>query len=136
LDVASKGSFVYVIDRRGSRVESQEVITHRRFIRAFFKKYADKRIIVAVEAGGSTRWIYDLLTRMGIEVRRVGIQSAHAILHSKSIESLPLRKWWAGIAKRRGKKTALVALARKLVTIVFYVLRDKKAYDYTLLRTA
>lgn len=58
------------------------------------------------------------------------------MLRSKTIESLPLRRWWFEISKRRGAKTALVALARKLITIVFYVLRDKKAYDYRLLRTA
>ena len=336
LDVASKGSFVYVRDRRGNKVEAQEVITHRKFLGRFFRKYVDKGIIVAVEASGSTRWIYDLLTGMDIEVyvvnpnkvkaiadskrktdkidakilsellrinalperihmsegenrelrdliqarhqviksytnlmnylrgllrqegvslsarafknaecfskisgqdipdhikhilaryrgtidvmlkekakleaeikeyktkdieliksipgmgdissrtiqaaigeikrfklakqltsycglvptvrssgerteyghitregrsevRRVGIQCAHALLHCKSLESLPLRKWWADIARRRGQKTALVALARRLITIVFYVLRDKRPYDYTLLRTA
>ena len=336
LDVASKGSFVYVRDRRGSKVESGEILTNRKSIKAFFENYVDKKTIVAVEASGSTRWIYDLLTRMGIdvyvvnpnkvkaivdskrktdkidakilsellrinalpervhmaqgedrelrdliqarhqvikgytnlmnylrgllrqegirikarefktadyfvrldglklpdhvrqiittyrdtieamlvekaklevrikeyqskeidliktipgmgeissrtiqsaigeikrfkkakqlasycglvpsvyasgerveyghitregrsEVRRVGIQSAHAVLRSKSLESEPLRKWCFSIARRRGVKTALVALARKLITIVFYVLRDQKSYDYTLLRLA
>jgi transposase len=336
IDIASKGSFLYVRDRRGDKVESGEIQTNRRSIREVFRKYKGKRIIVAVEAGGSTRWIYDLLTKIGIEVyvvnpnkvkaiadskkktdkidakilsellrinalpervhivkdkdrelrdliqarhqvikgytnlmnylrgllrqegfsirtrglktvdyfstiyklnlpphvkeiilryrdaiasmlkeknkieekikeyknkdieliksipgmgeissrtilsaigeikrfkrakqlasycglvptvrssgerteyghitregrsevRRVGVQSAHAVLRSKSKESIPLKIWHARIARRRGYKTALVALARKLVTIVFYVLRDKKEYDYTLLRTA
>lgn len=336
-DVASKGSFLYVRDRKGNKVESREIPTNRRSIRWAFERYKKKKIIVAVEAGGSTRWIYDLLTRMGIEVyvvnpnkvkaiadskkktdkidakilsellridalpervympegnnrrlrdliqarqtmikgytnlmnylrgllrqegyslktrglknadyfstimklnlprhikeillrhknaiealleeknkleegiieeyksddieliktipgmgdissrtiqaaigeikrfkrakqltsycglvpsvrssgerteyghitregrsevRRVGIQSAHAVLRGKSREYTPLKIWHARIARRRGKKTALVALARKLVTIVFYVLRDKKGYDYTLLSTA
>lgn len=334
LDVASKGSFVYVRDKKGSKVESGEVVTSKKSIKVLFEKYQNKKIIVAVEAGGSTRWIYDVLTKMGIdvyvvnpnkvkaiadskrktdkidakilsellrinslperihmaqgqerelrdliqaryqvikgytnlmnylrglfrqegiqlrtrefkaadyfgrisglklpehirqimvtyrdtiaamlkekekleakikgykskdieliktipgmgeissrtiqaaigeikrfrhakqltsycglvptvrasgerveyghitregrsEVRRVGIQSAHAVLRCKTKESEPLRKWWLGIAKRRGVKTALVALARKLVTIIFYVLRDQKEYDYTLLR--
>jgi len=336
LDVASKGSFAYVRDRRGNKVESGEILTNRKSIKSFFEKYTDKKAIVAVEASGSTRWIYDLLTRMGIdvyvvnpnkvkaiadskrktdkidakilsellrinalpervhmaqgqarqlrdliqarhqvikgytnlmnylrgqlrqegirikarefktvdyfvrldslklpdhvrqimttyhdtieamlaekgkleakikdysskdidliktipgmgeissrtiqsaigeikrfkkakqlasycglvpsvyasgkrieyghitregrsEVRRVGIQSAHAVLRSKSLESEPLRRWWRSVARRRGVKTALVALARKLITIVFYVLRDQKVYDYTLLRAA
>lgn len=337
IDVASKGSFLYVQDRKGNKAEGKEIPTNRRGIREAFGKYNGKRIIVAIETGGSTRWIYDLLRGMGIEVyvvnpnkvkaiaeskrktdkidaktlseflridalpervhipegndrhlrdliqarqaiikgytnlmnhlrgllrqegysiktrglknsdyfsmieklnlpvhikeilkrhkssietmlkeknaleehiikkyrsadidliktipgmgdissrtiqaaiseikrfkrakqltsycglvpsvrssgerteyghitregrsevRRVGIQSAHAVLRSKSRESVPLRRWHAGIARRRGYKTALVALARKLITIVFYVLRDKKEYDYTLLRTA
>jgi transposase len=79
---------------------------------------------------------YGHITREGrSEVRRVGVQSAQAVLLSKSKESVPLRDWWESVAARRGKKTAIVALARKLVTIVFYVLRDQKAYDYKLLRT-
>lgn len=336
-DVASKGSFLYVRDRRGNKVEGKEIATNRRGISEAFRKYRGKKIIVAIETGGSTRWIYDLLMKMGIEVyvvnpnkvkaiadskrktdkidakilsellridalpervympedddrylrdlmqarqaiikgytnlmnnlrgllrqegysiktrglknanyfsmiaklnlpghikeilkrhknsieamleeknkleesiikkyrsddieliktipgmgeissrtiqaaigeikrfkrakqltsycglvpsvrssgertehghitregrsevRRVGVQCAHAVLRSKSMESAPLRRWHANIARRRGYKTALVALARKLVTIVFYVLRDKKEYDYTLLRVA
>lgn len=93
-------------------------------------------LVPTVRSSGE-RTEYGRITREGrSEVRRVGIQSAHAILRSKAVESHPLRKWHASIARRRGKKTALVALARKLVTIVFYVLRDKKPYDYTLLRVA
>lgn len=336
IDVASKGSFVYLRDKRGNKVESQEIVTSKKGIKGFFEKYKGSKIIIAIEAGGSTRWIYDVLTKMGIEVyvvnpnkvkaiadskrktdkidakilsellrinalpervhmaegrdrelrdliharqqvvkgytllmnylrgllrqegirvkarefktadyymrlctfkipghikeimaryrdainsmlkekdmleavikdynskdieliktipdmgelssrtiqsaigeikrfkhakqltsycglvptvrasgdrieyghithegrsevRRVGIQCAHALLHCKSRESEPLRKWWLGIARRRGVRTALVALARKLITIVFYVLRNQKAYDYTLLKVA
>lgn len=333
LDVACKGSFVYVKDKKGIKVESGEIVTTRKGLKSFFDKYVDKKIIVAVEASGSTRWIYDLLTRMGIdvyvvnpnrvkaiaeskcktdkidakilsellridglpervimaqgqnrelrdliqarfqvikgytnlmnylrgllrqegiriparefkkaeyiarlnkqrlpghiqeiairyadtisgmleekdkleakikqystkdieliktipgmgeissrtiqaaigdikrfkcakqltsycglvptvyasgerveyghitregrsEVRRVGVQCAHALLRTKALEAQPLRKWWLRIARRRGIKTAVVALARKLITITFYVLRDQKEYDYTLL---
>lgn len=336
IDLASKGSFIYLQDKRGRKVESGEIVMTKNSIRAFFGKYKGSKIIVAVEAGGSTRWVYDLLTRMGIEVyvvnpnkvkaiadskkktdkidakilsellrinalperihmaegqdrelrdliqarhqvikgyanlmnylrgllrqegihirarefktvdyfvrlsgnklaghireimvryrdtiagmleekekleakikeykskdieliktipgigeissrtitaaigeikrlkhakqltsycglvptvrasggrveyghithegrsevRRVGIQCAHAVLRCKTRESKPLRKWWLGIARRRGIKTALVALARKLITVAFHVLRDQKEYDYTLLRLA
>ena len=336
IDLASKGSFVYVRDKRGKKVESGEIITSRKSFKAFFDKYNGRKIVVAIEAGGSTRWVYDLLTRMGIEVyvvnpnkvkaiadskkktdkidagilsellrinalpervhmaegqdrelrdliqarhqvikgytnlmnylrgllrqegvrikprefkvagcfesiasiklpnhvkeittryhdtiehmitekekleakikeyrsrdieliktipgmgdissrtiqaaigeikrfacakqltsycglvpsvrssgerteyghitregrsevRRVGIQCAHAVLRCKTKESEPLRKWWLKIARRRGLKTAIVALARKLITVVFYVVRDQKEYDYTLLRVA
>ena len=336
LDVACKGSFVYVRDKKGSKVESGEIVTSRKGIKTFFEKYGDKKIVVAVEASGSTRWIYDLLSRMGIdvyvvnpnkvkaiadskrktdkvdanvlsemlridalperihmaggqdrelrdliqarfqvikgytnlmnylrgllrqegirvpvrefkrpgamvslssqrmpehireiilryadaikgmleqkdnleikikkyrsrdieliktipgmgeissrtiqaaicdiqrfrhakqltsycglvptvrssgerveyghitregrsEIRRVGVQCAHALLRSKAVEAQPLRRWWLHIAKRRGVKTAVVALARKLITITFYVLKNQKEYDYTLLKVA
>jgi len=93
-------------------------------------------LVPSVRSSGE-RTEYGHITREGrSEVRRVGVQSAHAVLISKSAETYPLKKWHASIAQRRGKKTALVALARKLVTIIFYVLRDKKPYDYTLLRVA
>ena len=93
-------------------------------------------LVPSVRSSGE-RTEYGHITREGrSEVRRVGVQSAHAVLISKSVEAYPLKKWYASIARRRGKKTAIVALARKLVTIVFYVLRDKKPYDYTLLRVA
>jgi transposase len=90
-------------------------------------------LVPSVRSSGE-RTEYGHITREGrSEVRRVGVQCAHAVLLSKSRDSWPLREWHARIARRRGKKTALVALARKLITIVFYVLRDKKEYDYTLL---
>jgi len=93
-------------------------------------------LVPSVRASGE-RVEYGHITREGrSEVRRVGVQSAHAVLRSKTIESQPLRDWWENIADRRGKKTAVVALARKLRTIIFYVLRDKKSYDYRLLKVA
>jgi len=93
-------------------------------------------LVPSVRQSGE-RTEYGHITREGrSEVRRVGIQCAHALLHSKAKESQPLQEWWRRIAERRGTKTAMVALARKLITITFYVLRDQKAYDHTLLKTA
>ncbi len=93
-------------------------------------------LVPTVRSSGE-RTEYGHITREGrSEVRRVGVQCAHALLRSKSKESQPLQQFWRQIASRRGPKTALVALARKLVTITFYVLRDQKAYDHTLLRVA
>ncbi len=80
---------------------------------------------------------YGHITREGrSEIRHVAVQSAHAILRSTNSESKPLRKWYERIARRRGNKTAVVALARKLTEIIFYVLRDRKPYDASLLRTS
>ncbi len=90
-------------------------------------------LVPSVRASGE-RTEYGHITREGrSEVRRVGVQCAHALLRSKSKDSYPLKAWHAQIARRRGYKTAIVALARKLITIVFYVLRDRKPYDYKLL---
>jgi len=90
-------------------------------------------LVPSVRSSGE-RTEYGHITREGrSEVRRVGVQCAHAVLRSKSKEGEPLRRWHARIAGHRGMKTAVVALARKMITIVFYVLRDKKPYDYKLL---
>jgi hypothetical protein len=38
------------------------------------------------------------------------------------------------VARRRGKKTALVALARKLLTIAFHLLQERTTFDPQRLR--
>lgn len=79
---------------------------------------------------------YGHITREGrSEVRHAVVQGARAVLRSKNVESRPLRKWYERIASRRGSKTAVVALARKLVEIIFYVLRDRRPYDPQLLHS-
>lgn len=63
------------------------------------------------------------------EIRRVLLQCAHAVARMKSYEARPLRVFFERIKKRRGKKIAIVALARKLLTIAYGVLKNKAAYD-------
>jgi transposase len=91
-------------------------------------------LVPSVRSSGE-RTEYGHITREGrSEVRRVAIQGAHAVLRSKSSESRPLRIWHERVAKRRGFKTALVGLARRLLHIIFYVLRDQREYDPRLLQ--
>jgi len=63
------------------------------------------------------------------EVRRVLLQCAHVIARMRSYGARPLREFFERIMKRRGKKIAIVAVARKLLTIAYGVLKSKKAYD-------
>lgn len=63
------------------------------------------------------------------EVRRVLLQCAHTVARMKSYDAKPLRQFFERIRKRRGKKIAVVALARKLLTIAYGVLKTKTAYD-------
>lgn len=107
--------------------------TIKRFSRA--KKLTSYCGLVPSVRSSGERTEYGHITREGrSEVRRVAIQGAHAILRSKSIESRPLRRWHEQVAKRRGFKTALVGLARRLLQIIFYVLRDKREYNPRLLQ--
>jgi transposase len=111
------------------------VSTIKRFRRA--KQLTSYCGLVPSVFSSGERADYGHITREGrSEVRHVAVQSVHAILRSTNSESKPLRKWYERIAKRRGHKTAVVALARKLTEIIFYVLRDRKPYDASLLQTS
>jgi transposase len=80
---------------------------------------------------------YGPITKQGrSELRAVLVQAAHAALRSKDAAAAPLQRWHARVARRRGQKTAIVALARKLLTIAFYLLRDGTTYDPQRVRAA
>jgi transposase len=64
-----------------------------------------------------------------MEMRKVLLQCAHTITRMKSYEAWPLREFFNRIKSRRGKKIAVVALARKLLTIAYGVLKTKRVYD-------
>jgi len=51
--------------------------------------------------------------------------------HKKRPETEPLRGWADRIARRRGKRVAIVALARKLSGILYAMYRDGSVYDPT-----
>lgn len=63
------------------------------------------------------------------EIRRVLLQCAHTVARMKNFESKPLREFFERIHKRRGKKIAVVALARKLLTIAYGVLKTEAYFD-------
>jgi transposase len=63
------------------------------------------------------------------EVRRVLLQCAHTVARMKSHDSAPLREFFERVMKRRGKKIAVVALARKLLTTAYGVLKSGGPFD-------
>jgi len=56
--------------------------------------------------------------------------------HKKRPETQALREWAERIARRRGQRVAMVALARKLSGILYAMLRDGSAYDPAKLKGA
>lgn len=64
-----------------------------------------------------------------VEIRRVLLQCAHTVARMNSHGAKPLQQFFARIAKRRGKKIAVVALARKLLTTAYGVLKSGERYD-------
>ena len=88
--------------------------------------------------GGLTPRIYQSggVTHLGrinrngrMEMRKVLLQCAHTVTRMKSYEARPLRVFFERIKRRRGKKIAVVALARKLLTTAYGVLKSQAAYN-------
>ena len=78
---------------------------------------------------------YGRITRQGrAELRAVWVQIAHLVARDTSRATAPLRKWYSKVAYHRGKKTAMVALARKLLVIAYHLLREETVYDAARLR--
>jgi transposase len=85
----------------------------------------------------SERTEYGEITREGRkELRAVWVQIAHLVARDRQRDTQPLRTWFNRLAKRRGKKTALVALARKLLTIAYHLLKYEQDYDPRCLKRA
>jgi transposase len=78
------------------------------------------------------RTAYGSISREGRrELRAVWVQIAHLVAIDTSRATQPLRRWFEKVAGRRGKKTALVALARRLLVIAYRLLKDETVYDAT-----
>jgi transposase len=68
------------------------------------------------------------------EVRKVLLQCAHTIQRMVRHDAAPIREFFERIEKRRGKKRAVVATARKLLTIAYGVLKSGVPFDPMKLR--
>ena len=72
---------------------------------------------------------YGSISREGrSELRAVWVQIAHLVAADRSRSTARLRRWYSKVASHRGKKTAIVALARKLLAIAYRLLRDGTVY--------
>jgi transposase len=62
-------------------------------------------------------------------VQSLLVQAAWRMSRATSPETAALRSWAQAIARRRGKKVAMVALARRLARILFAMWRDQAEYQ-------
>jgi transposase len=63
------------------------------------------------------------------DVQSLLVQAAWRVWLSKDPRTADLRRWAQGIAHRRGKSIAVVAVARRLARILFAMWRDGVPYD-------
>lgn len=63
------------------------------------------------------------------------VEAAWAVWRSRTVETAALRAWVQRIASRRGKRVAMVALARRLTGILFAMWRDGTSFEPRKIRT-
>jgi transposase len=92
-------------------------------------------LVPGERSSGEKRRVGHITKSGNSRVRYLLVEAALRILRSKSDDTAALRSWALLIAARRGKRIAVVALARRLAGIVYAMWRDRSPYDATKLRT-
>jgi transposase len=70
------------------------------------------------------------ITKAGnTRLRWLLVQAAWGVWRDRPAASAPLQRWATGLAARRGKGIAVVALARRLAGILFALWRDGTTFD-------
>jgi transposase len=100
------------------------------------KRFSNSRKLVGYSGLAPTvrqsgeRTEYGAISREGrSELRAVWVQIAHLVARDKTKATQPLRTWFNRVARKRGKKTALVALARRLLVIAYQLLKTEQDFD-------
>ena len=86
-------------------------------------------VIPSERSSGEKRQLGHITKAGNGRMRWLLVEAAWTILRSKSAETAALRAWTLQIAQRRGKRIAVVALARRLAGILYAMWRDDVAYD-------
>ena len=92
-------------------------------------------LVPGERSSGEKRRIGRITKAGNSRVRYLLVEAAWRILRSKNEETAALRAWALLIAARRGKRVAVVALARRLAGVLYAMWRDNSPYDATKLRT-
>jgi transposase len=91
-------------------------------------------LVPSERSSGEKRRIGKITKAGNSRVRYLLIEAAWRIMRSKNDETAALREWALLIAARRGKRVAVVALARRLAGILYAMWRDKSPYNGSMLR--
>jgi transposase len=91
-------------------------------------------LVPGERSSGEKRRIGRITKAGNSRVRYLLVEAGWRILRSKGDDTTALRTWALGIAARRGKRIAVVALARRLAGIAYAMWRDGRPYDPAQLR--
>jgi transposase len=86
-------------------------------------------LVPCERSSGDQQWRGRVVGSAHPHVQALLVQAAWRLSRSKDPRTAGLRVWAQGIACRRGKKIAMVALARRLARILFAMWRDGASYD-------
>ena len=86
-------------------------------------------VVPSERSSGEKRQLGHITKAGNGRMRWLLVEAAWQILRSKSAETAALRAWTLPIAQRRGKRIAVVALARRLAGILYAMWRDGVPYD-------
>src|SRR5687768_13705200 len=85
-------------------------------------------------SSGDKRHIGHITKAGNPRVRYLLVEAAWRIMRSKQDDTAALRAWAVAITNRRGKRIAVVALARRLAGILYAMWRDNKPFDARYIR--
>jgi transposase len=91
-------------------------------------------LVPGERSSGEKRRVGRITKAGNSRVRYLLVEAAWRIMRSKNEETAALREWALLITARRGKRVAVVALARRLAGILYAMWRDKSPYNATNLR--
>ena len=86
-------------------------------------------LVPGERSSGEKRRIGRITKAGNARARYLLVEAGWRILRSKDVDTAALRAWALGIAARRGKRIAVVALARRLAGILYAMWRDARPYD-------
>jgi transposase len=88
-------------------------------------------VVPSERSSGEQRRVGRITKAGNGRARYLLVEAGWRILRSKGDDTAALRAWALGIAARRGKRIAVVALARRLAGILYAMWRDQRPYDAT-----
>ena len=99
------------------------------------EREAYRGVVPRERSSGEKRQLGRITKAGNGRMRWLLVEAAWQILRSKSPNTAALRAWTLPIAQRRGKRIAVVALARRLAGVLYAMWRDGVAYDAQRIRT-
>lgn len=91
-------------------------------------------LVPSEHSSGEKRRIGSITKAGNVRVRYLLVEAAWRVMRSAKPEVAALRDWAQNVAERRGKKIAVVALARRIAGVLYAVWRDGAPFNAARLR--